>query len=163
MSKRKPHNIQKRKNLIYISNVKNIAITWLGSDKVNGIALAEAWHIKTGKRVQITPTFYKVITTVKAYWQVCCVVLCRDQAQQQYAKTIWVTSKQPYKQSDLADYLNDIHLELWNTANSKHKIDLGWVAYPVSKYDNIERTDDEVIRLLEKRKCWDVISVTKKD
>jgi len=151
---RKPHNINKRQNALSASLIKGLAITWVASDKVDEVALSEAWHVKTGKRVKVTPTLYTALTTCRTHWQICCVVFCRDQLGQQYAQTTWIDTKEPYRHSDLADFLNDAHLELWQQANANHRMNMGWCAYP----NGNAYTDDDAIGLLEKRGCWDVLA-----
>ena len=155
MSKRKPHNPAKRANALAATLIKPLAITWVGGDKTSdGVTLSEAWHIKQGRRVQVGINLYRALTETRTHWQICMVVFCRDQFGKQYAQTKWVETNQPYLQSELADLLNDEHTAMWAEANHNHRMNLGWVAYPSIK----DRVDDEPIKLLEKRNCWEVLA-----
>lgn len=154
MSKRKPNNMARRANALSATLIKGMAITWVASDKTDGVALSEAWHIKSGRRVNVQASLYRAFTETKTNWQIYCAVFCRDQTNEQYVQGIWIKTNERYCQADLADYLNEAHTTLWNEANANHKMNLGWVAYP----DTIERSDEDAIALLEKRDCWQVLA-----
>ena len=155
MRKRKPNNMAKRINALSSALIKPMAITWVSNDKnKDDIALAEAWHVSLQKRVKVTEDLYKAFVSTKTYWKVYIAVFCRDQLNQEYVQGRWIETNEPYKQIDLADFLNDQHLALWKECNPMHKMNLGWVAFVGNK----KRTDEEAIKLMEMRNCWDTLS-----
>ena len=123
---RKKHNPVKRLTNVSQAVVKkfNWAFAFVGGQD------PELWDIKNLKKINPTKTDIDAMSKSPHYWSVLISVICRDQNGSEYAKSMQITTSEPYIQSQLTDVLGEYHKQLLDESNQMHKVNAAWVAIP---------------------------------
>lgn len=72
------------------------------------------------------------LNEVRYKWQIMAGVICRDQFKKEYLKTETFITAQEYFTSELADYLTEFQVDLWEQSNPLHRLTQFWLASPVA-------------------------------
>ena len=138
MSKRKPHNMQRR----YQRQAK-YAIQGVGAAFVTGHKYVECVDLKRRGIIKAGPHLARAITNVAHKWSFILCVLGVDHEGKPYVKGEEHVMAVPYKQESLVHYLNEQHQEyIKKYANKQQMIAAGWIASPEGMELNTELAHD---------------------
>jgi hypothetical protein len=83
-------------------------------------------------------------------WTVYISVFCETPAGEQYSKSIQFTTHGVYLVASLAEYMEQHHADLCESANAKHVIGSGWLAVP----DAIDLTEEQANKVFKTMGAW---------
>lgn len=151
MSKRKPHNKNKRiKRLMntYINKVGVLYISGLFHGKCFAVKLngGKKFPVMSEVAVQMEEGFFK--------WNVYCAVLCRDNDGNNYLKGSVVDAPIKCQQREIAVQIHEAHMAVYRNANPDHIITVAWIGVP----SNRELSEEEAYKIFEDNRGFEFLS-----
>lgn len=102
-------------------------------------------HAKTKKPVTLTQVIYRAFHTVQYDWTVYTVVLLENSLGERYASIRECSPERRCYKEDIADMLNESHLEHIKSTKKADRVSTGWIGLP----KRVELTEAEVVELME--------------
>jgi len=128
VTKRKPHNPNKRLITQSIIAMRNLALKMRLSEAERGI---DAINIKTGKIEPITQSVAAALDRTCFKWGILLTVYAVERNGKTKTLTKWTRLAAPYRHTDLTEWMRKEHGEMINDCKGKCEvIDAGWVAVP---------------------------------
>lgn len=128
MSKRKAHNVQKRRQRVAQAAMRNLAISY-----VTGDDYCKLVDTKAQKTVTVGQLLAEAIERIPYRWSIFMGVFGRDGEGRNYMKCKIILTSTPYYQRDLVDALNEEHSALIGGMNQNQMIGAGWLASPLGE------------------------------
>lgn len=157
MSKRKPHNIHKRHAAYARALLKrlNAVVIWVAGQHDSKCILVS---LKTGDMIPIGAELQGAIANVAHDWTVYCAAMGRRQDGEEYMKGAQVHAPRCY-QFQIADQLNDVHMDIIRDMNPNHRCGAGWIACPFSA----DISEEQAGMLFDKHGGWALERLELKD
>ena len=102
-------------------------------------------HAKTKRKVALTDVIYRAFHTVQYDWTVYTVVLLENSIGERYASIRECSPERRCYKEDIADTLNESHIEHIKSTKKADRVSTGWIGIP----KRVELTEAEVIELME--------------
>ncbi len=130
------------------SYTKNFAMVWAGTLD------AKIYNIKNNSKAILTQAKLDAMTKVAHKWQVHVAALLRDHEGDDYIQTKRLIFKQDYYSEFIGDFINDTMIDLRNSCNQQHIVNVGWVATTSDK----DISDEAISEMMTDAGAWDFLS-----
>ena len=130
------------------SYTKNFAMVWAGTLD------AKIYNIKNNSKAILTQAKMDALTKVAHKWQVHVTVLLRDNNGRDYIQTQELRFTQEYYSEFIGDVINDTMIDLRNSCNQQHIVNVGWVATTSDK----DISDKAISEMMTDAGAWDFLS-----
>lgn len=147
-NRNKKHNPRKRHAAYARALLKklNAVVVWVAGQNDGAVRLVNLRH---GHEIPVVKELVGAIADVPHDWSVLCVALGRRQDGQEYIQTVPVSAPRCF-QDQIADELNNVHMDLIRQMNPNHRAGIAWIACPWGA----DISDSVAAGLLENLGAW---------
>lgn len=147
-NRNKKHNPRKRHAAYARAMLKrlNAVVVWVAGQNDGAVRLV---NLKTGHEIPVVREIVNAVADVAHDWSVLCVALGRRQDGEEYIQTVPVVAPRCY-QDQIADELNEVHMNLIRSMNPNHRSGIAWIACPWG----MDIDDSKAAGLLDSMGAW---------